>query len=147
MIENDISLLTVDGYTIRRYRGMLGCHVDHGLGTMDATRVEYRDIVAWVKSMQAKGLAPKTIRNVRGLILASPETKAPNIIGRTRTTLRSSSSMSTLASVLTRPSNRLASHRCSDMSPVWSWPWLLSIAALAVAPSELSSPQMCAAAT
>lgn len=63
MIENHVSLLTVGGSTIRRYRGMLDCHIADGLGTMDATKVEYRDIVAWVKSMRAKGLAPKTIKN------------------------------------------------------------------------------------
>jgi integrase len=50
---------------------MLRCHIADGLGTLDATKVEYRDIVAWVKSMQAKGLAPKTIKNVHGLISAS----------------------------------------------------------------------------
>jgi integrase len=71
MIENHISLLTVGGYTIRRYRGMLRCHIADGLGTMDATKVEYRDIAAWVKSMQAKGLAAKTIKNVHGLMSAS----------------------------------------------------------------------------
>jgi site-specific recombinase XerD len=71
MIENHISLLTFGGYTIRRYRGMLRCHIADGLGTMDATKVEYRDIVAWVKSMQAKGLAAKTIKNVHGLMSAS----------------------------------------------------------------------------
>jgi integrase len=50
---------------------MLRCHIADGLGTMDATKVEYRDVVAWVKSMQAKGLAPKTIKNVHGLMSAS----------------------------------------------------------------------------
>lgn len=38
---------------------------------MDATTVGYKDIVAWVKGMQANGLAPKTIKNVHGLISAS----------------------------------------------------------------------------
>jgi len=71
MIENHISLLTVGGYTIRRYRGMLRGHIADGLGTLDATKVEYRDIVAWVKNMQAKGLEPKTIKNVHALISAS----------------------------------------------------------------------------
>jgi hypothetical protein len=71
MIENHLSLLTVGGYTMRRYRGMLRCHIADRLGTMDATKIEYRDIVAWVKDMQAKGLEPKTIKNVHGLISAS----------------------------------------------------------------------------
>ncbi|WP_078108888.1 site-specific integrase [Arthrobacter sp. SRS-W-1-2016] len=74
MIEDHISLLTHSGYTIRRYRGMLRCHIADGIGTMDATKVEYRDVVAWVKDMQLKGLAPKTIKNVHGLISASFKT-------------------------------------------------------------------------
>lgn len=74
MVESHISLLMVGGYTIRRYKGMLRCHIADGLGTLDATKVEYRDIVAWVKGMQAKGLAPKTIANVHGLISASFKT-------------------------------------------------------------------------
>lgn len=78
MIEDHVSLLTVGGYTIRRYRGMLGCHIADGLSTMDAAKVENRDIVAWVKSMQAKGLAPKTTKNVHGLISASYELSQTN---------------------------------------------------------------------
>jgi len=74
MIENHISLLMVGGYTIRRYRGMLRCHIEDGLGTLDATKVEYKDIVAWVKGLQAKGLASKPIANVHGLISASFKT-------------------------------------------------------------------------
>jgi integrase len=71
MIENHISLLVVGGYTIRRCRGMLRCHIADGLVTLDATKVEYRDIVAWVKGMQVRGLAPKTIANVHDLISAA----------------------------------------------------------------------------
>ena len=51
MIENHISLLMAGGYTIRRYPGMLRCHIDGCLGTLDATKVEYKDIVAWVKGL------------------------------------------------------------------------------------------------
>lgn len=38
---------------------------------MDATKVEYRDIVTWIKGMQSKGLSSKTIANVHGLISAA----------------------------------------------------------------------------
>lgn len=72
MIEDHIELLTdADGYTVRRYKGNLRCHIADGLGQMDATEVEYRDIAKWIKSMQAKGLASKTIANVHGLISAA----------------------------------------------------------------------------
>jgi site-specific recombinase XerD len=72
MIEDHIGLLTsANGYTIRRYKGNLKCHIAETLGQMDAAEVEYRDIVAWIKSMQAKGLTSKTIANVHGLISAA----------------------------------------------------------------------------
>ena len=47
MIEDHIGLLTsANGYTIRRYKGNLKCHIAETLGQMDAAEVEYRDIVA-----------------------------------------------------------------------------------------------------
>ena len=72
MIEDHISLLTsANGYTIRRYKGNLKCHIAENLGAMDAMQVEYRDIVAWIKNMQTKHLSSKTIANVHGLISAA----------------------------------------------------------------------------
>lgn len=72
MIEDHIALLTnVNGYTIRRYKGNLRCHISDGLGQMKAADVEHRDVVTWVKEMKAKGLSPKTIKNVHGLLSAS----------------------------------------------------------------------------
>ncbi|WP_142036725.1 hypothetical protein [Arthrobacter sp. SLBN-100] len=69
MIEDHIGLLTsANGYTIRRYKGNLKCHIAATLGQRDAAEVEYRDIVAWIKSMQAKELSSKTIANVHGLL-------------------------------------------------------------------------------
>jgi site-specific recombinase XerD len=38
-----------------------------GLGTLDASKVGYRDDVEWVQSMHAKGLSAKTIADVHGL--------------------------------------------------------------------------------
>ena len=62
MIEDHIALLTnAKGYTIRRYKSNHKCRVADTLGTLDATKVEYRDIVQWMKGMEAKGLASKTI--------------------------------------------------------------------------------------
>lgn len=72
MIEDHIALLTnATGYTIRRYKSNHKCHVADTLGTLDATKVEYRDIVQWMKGIEAKGLASKTIANVHGLISAA----------------------------------------------------------------------------
>lgn len=46
MIEDHIDLLTsANGYTVRRYRGNLRRHIADSLGVMDASAVEYRDIV------------------------------------------------------------------------------------------------------
>lgn len=75
MIETHLDLRTnVSGYTIRRYRGYLKNHINDTLGAMDARKVEYRNIIAWVKDMQAKGLEGKTIANVHGLISAAFKT-------------------------------------------------------------------------
>jgi integrase len=72
MIEDHIDLLTsANGYTVRRYKGNLRCHIANSLGVMDATAVEYRDIIRWIKEMQEKGLSSKTIANVHGLISAA----------------------------------------------------------------------------
>lgn len=72
MIEDHIALLTgVNGYTVRRCKANLKCHIADNLGMMDATKVEYRDIVTWIKGMQSKGLSSKTIANVHGLISAA----------------------------------------------------------------------------
>ncbi|WP_457974792.1 hypothetical protein [Arthrobacter sp. D1-17] len=50
MIEDQIALLTdADGYTVRRYKGNLRCHIAGTLGQLDATEVEYRNIVKWIK--------------------------------------------------------------------------------------------------
>lgn len=72
MIEDHIGLLTsANGYTVRRYKANLKNHIAPTLGTSDAAGVEYRDIVSWIKGMQAKGLSSKTIANVHGLISAA----------------------------------------------------------------------------
>jgi integrase len=72
MIEDHIALLTAPGgYTIRRYKGYLRNHINGPLGSMDASKVEYRDIVGWIGMMREKGLSRKTIANVHGLISAA----------------------------------------------------------------------------
>lgn len=50
MIEDHIALLTdADGYTVRRCKGNLRCHIAGTLGQLDATEVEYRNSVKWIK--------------------------------------------------------------------------------------------------
>ena len=60
--------------TIRNYRYMLAEHIMHHLGGISVQELGPRHITAWVRAMQEKGLSPKTIRNVHGLISASMET-------------------------------------------------------------------------
>jgi len=60
--------------TIRNYRHMLTDHIGPYLGGIAVRDVDLRHLTSWVRSMQDKGLSPKTIRNVHGLISASMET-------------------------------------------------------------------------
>lgn len=61
-------------HTIATYRTMLELHIRESLGAMPVASLDYRHLTAWVKGMQAKGLAPKTIRNVFVLISSAMET-------------------------------------------------------------------------
>lgn len=60
--------------TIRNYRYMLSEHINPYLGGVAVGALDMRHMNSWMKSMQAKKLSPKTIRNVHGLISASMET-------------------------------------------------------------------------
>ena len=72
MVEDHIDLLTgVGGYTLRRYRGMLDGHVRETFGSLDAAKVKFRDVVGWIRELEGKGLASKTIRNINGLVSAA----------------------------------------------------------------------------
>ncbi|WP_162252850.1 tyrosine-type recombinase/integrase [Arthrobacter sp. Soil782] len=72
MVEDHIELLTdANGYTVHKYSAMQRNHIDSTIGSASAVEADYRDVVRWVKELQRKGLAPKTIANVHGLLSAS----------------------------------------------------------------------------
>ncbi|MEC5200825.1 hypothetical protein RCH21_003078 [Arthrobacter sp. PL16] len=72
MVSDHIEMRTwANGYTVRRYKGILRRHIDPILGSVAATDVDYRDVVRWIKSLQGNGLAPKSISNAHGLLSAS----------------------------------------------------------------------------
>lgn len=69
MLLEHIAILTdADGYTVRRYEGYVRNHFNGNPGDRGAAEVEYRDIMLWVRMMKDKGLKPKTIANVHGLL-------------------------------------------------------------------------------
>jgi site-specific recombinase XerC len=72
MVSEHIELLTrVNGYTRQRYKGNLKNHLTDGLGSADAHLVGYAEVSSWVQGMKSKGLSPKTIANVHGLLSAA----------------------------------------------------------------------------
>lgn len=60
--------------TTKTYQTMLDLHVRNVIGHVPVDKLDYRLIAHWVKSMMAKGKAPKTIHNVHGLISAAMNT-------------------------------------------------------------------------
>jgi integrase len=60
--------------TVRTYQVMLDRHVRDIIGHIPVDKLDYRHLNHWVKSMMAKGKAPKTIHNVHGLISAAMNT-------------------------------------------------------------------------
>lgn len=60
--------------TTKTYQTMLDLHIRNVIGHVPVDKLEYRLIAHWVKSMMARGKAPKTIHNVHGLISAAMNT-------------------------------------------------------------------------
>ncbi|WP_240684947.1 tyrosine-type recombinase/integrase [Arthrobacter nitrophenolicus] len=60
--------------TTKTYQTMLDLHIRNIIGHVPVDKLDYRLIAHWVKSMMAKGKAPKTIHNVHGLISAAMNT-------------------------------------------------------------------------
>ena len=60
--------------TVQTYQTMLELHIADVIGHIPVDKLDYRQLTYWVKSMQAKGQAPKTIKNNHGLIFAAMET-------------------------------------------------------------------------
>jgi integrase len=60
--------------TIRNYRNMINDHIGPTIGGVAVNQLDIRHLTTWVRQMQDKKLAPKTIRNVHGLISSGMET-------------------------------------------------------------------------
>jgi hypothetical protein len=74
-ITEHIDLLTGVGADTRsHYRGQLRAHIAPGLGPLPVPAVTYRHVAGWVRAMTEKGLSPKTIANVHGLLSAAMTT-------------------------------------------------------------------------
>ncbi|WP_216636658.1 hypothetical protein [Arthrobacter sp. OY3WO11] len=75
VIQEHIDLLIrPSSGTTKTYQTMLDLHVRSVIGHVPVDKLDYRLIAHWVKSMMAKGKAPKTIHNVHGLISAAMNT-------------------------------------------------------------------------
>ncbi|KGM17530.1 tyrosine-type recombinase/integrase [Actinotalea fermentans] len=74
-ITEHIDLLTGVGADTRsHYRGQLRSHIAPALGALPVSAVTYRHVAGWVRAMTEKGLSPKTIANVHGLLSAAMTT-------------------------------------------------------------------------
>ncbi|MEO7127089.1 MAG: site-specific integrase [Nakamurella sp.] len=75
VVSEHIDLLTgVSPGQVTRYRSQLRMHLSGVLGSTPIEAVGLRQIAGWIREMQAKGLAPKTIANVHGLLSAAMKT-------------------------------------------------------------------------
>lgn len=61
-------------YTLKRYREAIRLHFSGPLGHMKVKAVTYDSIIDWIRWMQARDLAPKSIANKHGLLSATMET-------------------------------------------------------------------------
>lgn len=74
-VGEHIDLLTAVGPDTRsHYRNQLKTHISPLLGALPVSSLTYRHMAGWVQDMSKKGLAPKTIANVHGLLSASMST-------------------------------------------------------------------------
>ena len=75
VVAEHIDLLTGVGADTRsHYRGQLAAHIAPVLGAYPVAALTNRYIAGWVRLMAEKGLAPKTIANVHGLLSAAMTT-------------------------------------------------------------------------
>jgi len=80
-VEEHIDLLVKPTtQTIHNYRYMLEHHINPHIGSIAIGELSQRHLTAWIRALQAKTttgtntMAPKTIRNVHGLLSAAMET-------------------------------------------------------------------------
>ena len=70
-----IDLLTGVGADTRsHYRQQLTAHIAPVIGAYPVSALTYRHVAGWVRTMTTKGMAPKTIANVHGLLSAAMTT-------------------------------------------------------------------------
>lgn len=75
MILQHIDLLTdVGPYQVERYKSAVRDHFAGDLGQRKTAGITHDDIVHWIRYMQDKGLAAKTIANHHGLLSAAMQT-------------------------------------------------------------------------
>lgn len=74
MVSHVEQLVGTTPYTLKRYREAIRLHFDGPLGRMKVKAVTYDSVIEWVKWMEGRGLAPKTIANKHGLLSATMET-------------------------------------------------------------------------
>lgn len=74
MVTHISELTDVGPYMLKRYKKAIGNHFSGTIGMRKAAAVEYEDIVRWIKYMQGKDLAPKTIANWHGFLSATMTT-------------------------------------------------------------------------
>ncbi|MGN6724097.1 MAG: tyrosine-type recombinase/integrase [Marmoricola sp.] len=80
-VEDHIGLLLKPhGGTMARYQSMLRLHVKDSIGAVPVGELSEQHIVDWVRGMLKKKLAPKTIRNVHGLLSSALERCVPSRI-------------------------------------------------------------------
>jgi integrase len=74
-ISEHLDLLTGVGADTRsHYRQQLTSHIAPVIGAYPVSALTYRHVAGWVRAMTAKGLAPKTVANVHGLLSAAMTT-------------------------------------------------------------------------
>ncbi len=75
VIQEHIDLLVrPSAGTVHTYQTMLKLHITDVIGHIPVDKLDYRHLTYWIKTMQAKGRSPKTIKNNHGLIFSAMET-------------------------------------------------------------------------
>lgn len=67
-------LTNVGPYMLKRYEDYVRLYFSGTTGELKAATITQRDVVAWIRYMQSKGLSVKTIKNVGGFLSATMTT-------------------------------------------------------------------------
>lgn len=60
--------------TIGTYQRILDLHIRNTVGRIPVDEFGYREVMCWIKGLSAKGVAPKSIHNMHGLLSAAMKT-------------------------------------------------------------------------